>query len=164
MKTFAFTIFIAIACILGTIKAADNNLDWIAQFSAEDKSSTFKGSVKFNWTGGHNVYELASKEAYENCDFTGATNKGDTTGVTVSGNSGDVKYYSCSIVSTQGNHCKSGQKIAITFEAAAINTNTNTNTNTFTNTLIDTAKIIDTIGAYNLQVTAAIILAFVALF
>ena len=51
-------------------------LDWIAQFSVEDKTFTAAGDVVFSWTGTagtHNVEKMASFDAWESCDFSGAT-------------------------------------------------------------------------------------------
>lgn len=136
MKFIIATIFATI-CIISTTNAirfldstADNNLDWIAQFTASPKNSTFHGSVKFNWSGVHNVYEMASKAAYDSCDFKDAKNLGEATGVVVTGNTGDVKYYSCEI----GSHCTKGQKVAITWAASKSTTPATTITTPATTT------------------------------
>merc|ERR1711957_435481 len=107
MKTFAAAIFAAVA------SAAVNQLDWNAQFGAKDKSSTFEGDVEFNWVD-HDVYEMADKEAFDKCSFTGSKNLGARTGVTVSADVGKTKYYSCS----KYRHCENGQKVAITWTGA----------------------------------------------
>ena len=67
-------------------------------------------TVKFTWSGTHNVYKMASKTAYDNCDFTGATNQGSTSPVAVSISEAGVTYYACKV----GSHCQANQKIMIT--------------------------------------------------
>mgnify|MGYP003326175228 CR=1 FL=1 len=57
-------------------------LDWIAQFSVEDKTFTAAGDVVFSWTGTHNVEKMASFDAWESCDFSGATLVGESSGAT----------------------------------------------------------------------------------
>ncbi|KAK7242501.1 hypothetical protein SO694_00017223 [Aureococcus anophagefferens] len=88
-------------------------LDWIAQFSVEDKTFTAAGDVVFRWTGTHNVEKMASFDAWESCDFSGATLVGESSGATASGDDGETAYYACSVSS----HCDWGQKVAVTFEA-----------------------------------------------
>ncbi|KAH8056776.1 hypothetical protein JL721_9894 [Aureococcus anophagefferens] len=90
-------------------------LDWIAQFSVEDKTFTAAGDVVFSWTGTgtHNVEKMASFDAWESCDFSGATLVGESSGATASGDDGETAYYACSVSS----HCDWGQKVAVTFEA-----------------------------------------------
>merc|ERR1711957_84743 len=108
------------AAIATIASAAVNKLDWNAQFTASDKSSTFKGEVQFNWIGGHNVYEMADKDAYDACSFAGAKNLGDTSPVAVSADVGKTKYYSCDV----GSHCSYGQKVAITWTDVATDADT----------------------------------------
>ncbi|KAH8053712.1 hypothetical protein JL722_9186 [Aureococcus anophagefferens] len=71
-------------------------LDWIAQFSVEDKTFTAAGDVVFAWTGDHNVEKMASFDAWESCDFSGATLVGESSGATASGDDGETAYYACS--------------------------------------------------------------------
>ena len=52
-------------------------LDWIAQFSVEDKTFTAAGDVVFSWTGTHNVEKMTSFDAWESCDFSDAALLGD---------------------------------------------------------------------------------------
>merc|ERR1719181_2637191 len=67
-------------------------------------------TVKFEWSGPHAVSEMVEA----GCDFEGATYIGDESGVTVSGEPGDVKFYACPIGRTASNpalsHCLGGQQ------------------------------------------------------
>jgi len=104
------------AIILVAALARAVELDWIAQFSVEDKTFTAAGDVVFSWTGTagtHNVEKMASFDAWESCDFSGATLVGESSGATASGDDGETAYYACSVSS----HCDWGQKVAVTFEA-----------------------------------------------
>ena len=88
-------------------------LDWVDQWSSDDKAAFYDPAlaVKVVWSGTHNVHELASAEAWDECDFTGAAELGGSSGVELTGSEGDVKYYACAV----GSHCATGQKIAITW-------------------------------------------------
>lgn len=110
-----FTVVAALLCLTPCASTTET-LDWNDQFTADPKTRTADAdmSVTFEWTGGHNVELMASEEAYNNCDFTGAAALGSSSGVQVTGNDGEVHYYACSV----GSHCASGQKVAITWEHA----------------------------------------------
>jgi len=109
------TVVAALLCLTPCASTTET-LDWNDQFTADPKTRTADAdmSVTFEWTGGHNVELMASEEAYNNCDFTGAAALGSSSGVQVIGNDGEVHYYGCSV----GSHCASGQKVAITWEHA----------------------------------------------
>ena len=76
-------------------------------------------TLVFEWTGRHNVYEMASKEAFEKCDFTNAKMLGDTSPLKVTIDKVPV-YYACEI----GSHCSEGQKLAVTSSGAPAPTTT----------------------------------------
>ena len=60
--------------------------DWLSGFngpSARARDITVGDVLDFGWSGNHNVYKMASKDAFDNCNFTGGTNLGETTGVRV---------------------------------------------------------------------------------
>jgi len=65
-------------------------------------------TLQFTWSGNHNVMRMASREAYDNCDFNaGATNLGSSSPVSVTVTSLPV-YFACSIGG--GSHCRNGVK------------------------------------------------------
>jgi len=88
---------------------------WTAGFS-DPSARMLEGleggeALKFEWTMGyHNVYQMASKEAYDACDFTDAIFLGDMSPVsfTFPVDSSAI-YFSCSI----SGHCSGGQKLAV---------------------------------------------------
>ena len=51
-------------------------MDWTTGFS-ESNAPTITALIgdvlSFEWSGNHNVYQMASRDAMENCDFSGAT-------------------------------------------------------------------------------------------
>ena len=95
---------------------SDVALDWVAQITANPKSSTFPATdaVVFEWTGTHNVQLMADEASWTACDFTGALDLGSVSGVTATGAAGDTAYYASSV----GKNCTNGRKIAITWAAA----------------------------------------------
>ena len=68
-------------------------------------------SLLFQWSGypSHNVYRMADEAAFNNCDFSGATNLGDSSPVEITITELPV-YFACSV----GSHCANGQKLAVT--------------------------------------------------
>jgi len=91
-------------------------VDWRLYSNVADQRMTAAvGDVlKFNWENAHNVYLMASKEAFETCNFAGATEVSAVSGVTVPVESLPL-YFSCSISA----HCQGGQKLAVTAAAEA---------------------------------------------
>jgi len=97
-------------------------LDWNAGFADTNaRAATYKAGTKltFSWTGGsnsHNVVLMTGKAAFDSCDFTGGTNLGASSPVTytISREATQPLYFACSV----GSHCNSGQKLAVTVEAA----------------------------------------------
>merc|ERR1719478_1687626 len=93
---------------------ATRAVDWNAGFSDADKrkmSANTGDKLKFSWTGGHNVYLMASKAAFDACNFTGGTNLGATSPVSYTvPQSSEKIYFGCEV----GMHCSAGQKLAVT--------------------------------------------------
>ena len=79
--------------------AGTTTIDWNAQFSADPKTTTVDADADliFSWTGGHDVWIMADEFSYEECDFTGGTFLGDSSGVEVSAQPGETVYYSCGV-------------------------------------------------------------------
>jgi hypothetical protein len=73
--------------------------------------------LEFTWAGGHNVYLMKDKAAFDACKFDTATKLADKSGYKhhVMGKNGDVLYFACQV----GSHCSSGQKLAVTITDAA---------------------------------------------
>merc|ERR1719273_1651729 len=65
-------------------------------------------AITFKWKGMHNVFRMASKEAYDRCDFSGATKLGDKSPVTTI-YKGRMQYFACDVYG----HCGAGQKITV---------------------------------------------------
>ena len=90
-------------------------IDWLAGFNNATAQSTTKAvgqTLRFKWPyGTHNVFLMASEDAFNNCDFTGSTNLGETSAVDYKLTSLPA-YFACSIGS--GSHCDMGQKLAVT--------------------------------------------------
>ena len=78
--------------------ASTTTIDWNAQFSADPKTTTVDADADlvFSWSGGHDVWIMADEFSYEECDFSGGTNLGSSSGVEVSAQPGETVYYSCS--------------------------------------------------------------------
>ena len=110
----------AVTCLLvaGACRAAELDINWNAGFSdpaARNQTAAAGDSLKFTWTGGHNVYRLASKDAFDNCDFTDAANLGAASPVSVQQltdlDANNAAYFACRV----GSHCSSGQKLSVYF-------------------------------------------------
>ena len=76
-------------------------------------------SLRFEWSGGHDVFKVNSKSNFDTCDTTGnppsnRLESGNSKKVTTSPDVG-THYYIC----TYGNHCSWGQKIKVTVTAKA---------------------------------------------
>ena len=94
---------------------AQTNIDWkIGMSDAEQKATVAaKTNVVFKWSGYHDVYQFTDKTKYDNCDFTGATEKaaGANGGTyTYVANTAGTFYFGCKITG----HCQAKQKIALT--------------------------------------------------
>merc|ERR1719424_1358812 len=99
------------------------HVPWLAGFqdvATQSKTAHVGDSLHFMWENnspaGHNVYMMASKAAFDSCDFTDATNLGAASAPA----SGRVEYkltvlpayFACEI----SGHCNAGQKLAVTAE------------------------------------------------
>merc|ERR1712166_893772 len=104
---------ITLLCALGVANAMVH-VQWTAGLngdaSARTKTVTTGDTLHFMWTGSHNVYQMASETAFNDCDFTGATDKGSTSPVSVPLSGAGPWYFACSV----GAHCTNGQKLAVT--------------------------------------------------
>merc|ERR1712160_75472 len=99
---------ITLLCALG-MGTATVHVPWTAGFddaSARAKTVTTGDTLHFMWTGNHNVFQMASETAFNDCDFTGATDKGSTSPLSGAG----PWYFACQV----GAHCTNGQKLAVT--------------------------------------------------
>jgi len=102
------------------------HVPWLAGFgdeTARSKTAHVGDSLHFMWEGGgHNVYKMASKDAFDRCDFTDAVMKeACSSGATCNlGMDSPVEYkitelpayFACEIQ----DHCVQGQKLAVTAE------------------------------------------------
>merc|ERR1711865_1136723 len=104
---------ITLLCALGVANAMVH-VQWTAGLngdaSARTKTVTTGDTLHFMWTGSHNVYQMASETAFNDCDFTGATDKGSTSPVAVPLSGAGPWYFACRV----GAHCTNGQKLAVT--------------------------------------------------
>ena len=94
--------------------AAVVDVAWTLALSPSSISVMKGDSIRFSWTGAHNVYLMADKAAFEACNFQDATmlNGGAASPVafsTTNETTGAI-YFACSVNS----HCASGQKLAVT--------------------------------------------------
>ena len=105
----------------------DHSIPWTKGFSgkAEDQTMSVKNGevLKFVWTGGHNVYLMKDKAAFDACDFSGGTYLGwllegdvDVAYHTMGEDYDDsneekdatTQYFACKV----GAHCLNGQKLS----------------------------------------------------
>merc|ERR1711865_479897 len=103
---------ITLLCALG-VATATVHVPWTAGFddaSARAKTVTTGDTLHFMWTGSHNVFQMASETAFNDCDFTGVTDKGSTSPVSVPLSGAGPWYFACQV----GAHCTNGQKLAVT--------------------------------------------------
>jgi len=97
--------------------AAEVPFDWVSGFGvpANQVLEVSEGDmIKFEWSSGHNVEQMADETKFTGCDFSGSTMLGDTSPVTTAALTVGTHYYACSV----GSHCAAGQKLAVTVVAA----------------------------------------------
>ena len=71
----------------------------------------------FKWKGGyHNVFQFKDKTAFLKCDFTGAKDLGDKSGVKFTTRKAGTYYFGCEVFG----HCKYDQKLMVTVTAGAL--------------------------------------------
>ena len=107
-------------------------VDWAATMSDPEKRAMEASAgtlITFTWTGNHNVYKMASKEAFDACDFTGAVEVGSQSPTLVNYAGAEAAYYACEV----GTHCRNGQKLAVSPPP----------TTTTTTTMDEKAKLVD---------------------
>ena len=102
---------ITLLCSLGFAAAATVPIDWVAGFNdidARAQIATTGDTLEFTWSSStHNVYSMASQTAFDDCDFTGATDLGSTSPVTQLLSGDGPWFFACQV----GSHCSSGQKL-----------------------------------------------------
>ena len=89
--------------------------------SAQYLKAKTNDTLSFEWSGSHNVYSLADRNAFKNCDFSGAHLIGDRSPATIFlGNpypdslrntrkKAYMHYFACKVPG----HCARGQKLAV---------------------------------------------------
>ena len=97
---------------------AEEIIQWTAGFanSAARATTLAAGTqLKFDWQNTHNVHRMANLEAFQACDFTGATNLGSTSPVNflIPTTQTETLYFACQV----SGHCQAGQKLAVTVMA-----------------------------------------------
>jgi hypothetical protein len=124
-------------CCIGAAQAAVN-IDWNAGFTdpaARNMTAPSGAILNFTWEPSatlgnvHNVYRLASKSAFDSCNFTGASDLGSGTApASVLAQPTDLDgsnaaYYACRVFNPLYNmdHCQGGQKLSVYFDSPAAN-------------------------------------------
>ena len=96
---------------LGTCGSGDNyDVDWTYSEPQDEITALVGDTITFTYTGTHTVYAMASEEAYDSCDFTGAKYVGGNVGnspfeMCTADFSPGTYYLACRI----GSHCLFGQ-------------------------------------------------------
>merc|ERR1712070_740570 len=88
--------------------------------SYSDLTANVGDSLVFKYGSSHDVYQMPSETAYNNCDFTSASLVGSSTagsgaGLSVTCSTPGDSYYACST----GSHCSSGQKLKVSVSAVS---------------------------------------------
>ena len=102
---------------------APTSVGWAAGLSGPATGRTMDvmngETIQFTWSGGHNVYSMKDKAAFDACDFSTAIELGTNSGVrhTMGVYNGhpytDTAYFACKV----GTHCASGQKLSAVITA-----------------------------------------------
>ena len=111
----------------------DHSIPWTAGFGdpAARTLGVKDGDVlKFVWTGGHNVYLMKDKAAFDSCDFSGGTNLGGASPVYHTMGAATT-YFACKV----GSHCANGQKLSAVIPAAGCDG------------VVNSGKVLDCAGA-----------------
>merc|ERR1719499_1480067 len=94
-------------------------IDWTAGFGnvpAQSMEAEVGDSLIFNDVGGHNIYLMPSKVAFDDCDFSSATLLSSNNGYRHTLTSLPV-YFACRV----GSHCRAGQKLSVaSLESTAV--------------------------------------------
>lgn len=125
------------------VPSEPTTIDWKQGMDEKAQSYTAKGGevLKLEWSGSHNVYQMASKEAFDSCNFEGAKNLGGTSPVEVTITEKET-YLSCEV----GSHCQNGQKLAVMMEVPSGPTITTKTTSTTTTTKAPAAATTTTVA------------------
>ena len=115
-----------LAAATSTVAIGSGPMFWSAIPSVASSYSVAVGDkLSFKYNSYHNVYLMASKAAYDGCDFAGATELASTS---LGGGSGGTPNLYEAVVTAAGmfyfacqvsGHCDMGQKVAITVDTAA---------------------------------------------
>lgn len=92
--------------------SAAKKIDWIRGLLsgvALAESYTAGTMLSIEWTGNHDVYQMASRDKFAACDFSGATMLGATSPVLFEVPANAAVFLACSV----GSHCRDGQKLAL---------------------------------------------------
>jgi len=107
MRSWSSALVVVFSACVRLSSAVDIPIAWddyLGQASKSLMAGVGAGDVlKFTWTGNHNVFKMASKAAFDACDFTGATDLtvDKTAEYTLTGS--DPTFFACKI----GSHCTS---------------------------------------------------------
>jgi plastocyanin len=107
---------VLVFAVMSAAKGHEVTVDWSALLGSnpdkQNMSVEAGAMLKFNWNGYHNVYQMASKEKFDKCDFSGAQEVIPATAsqrmvgpLTTAGS----YYYACQV----NMHCSMGQKIEV---------------------------------------------------
>ena len=69
-------------------------------------------TISFVWSSSHTVHQFPDETAFDNCDFTSATQIGSNTSPATATMGATTAWYGCSI----SNHCISGMKLKVTLK------------------------------------------------
>ena len=119
----------ALAAATGSTVSVGHNSDFwnvccTGLYGLSGLGVTVGDKLRFSYSGSHNVYQMASKAAYDDCDFAEATELASTTkgggsgsfsnlyeAVITTADAADTLYIACQV----GAHCgDGGQKVTIT--------------------------------------------------
>ena len=101
---------------------AVKTVHWKLGMSEKEQSVHLKTDGKkpaaliFKWKGYHNVFKFKDKTAFDNCDFSGAENLGDESGVKFTTKKAGTYYFGCEVFG----HCKYHQKLVVKVTTGAL--------------------------------------------
>lgn len=105
-------------------------------------------AVLFKYSANHNVYQLGSAAAFEACNFTGATEIGNTTQGGGSGSYPNHFSYTCTqsgsvyLACQVGSHCAGGQKVVVACGSMAPTSATTSGTGRLARTWVGSAAVL----------------------
>ena len=101
---------------------AVKTVNWKVGMSTKEQSVALKTDGKkaavlaFKWSGYHNVFQFKDKTAFLKCDFTGAKDLGDKSGVKFTTRKAGTYYFGCEVYG----HCQYGQKLMVTVSGSLV--------------------------------------------